>query len=136
MYLLDTNIWLERLLDQDKSETVGKFLDAVPSEVLFISDFSFHSIGVILCRIKKRDVLTQFTDDVFTNGEVSLLSLEPEDIVDIVEIIEEYNLDFDDAYQYITAKKNDLILVSFDSDFNKTERGRKTPEAILADYAE
>ena len=26
MYLVDTNIWLERLLDQEKSEEVGNFL--------------------------------------------------------------------------------------------------------------
>jgi len=81
MYLVDTNIWLERLLDQEKSEIVGKFLDIVPSEKLFISDFAFHSIGVILCRIGKRDALKQFTDDIFKNGEVSLLNLVPDDIL-------------------------------------------------------
>ena len=26
MYLLDTNIWLERLLNQDRSSDVGRFL--------------------------------------------------------------------------------------------------------------
>jgi len=41
-----------------------------------------------------------------------------------------YNLDFDDAYQYITAEKNDLTLVSFDADFDRTERGKKSPEVI------
>jgi len=29
-------------------------------------------------------------------------------------------LDFDDAYQYALAEKHDLIIVSFDSDFDKT----------------
>ena len=133
MYLVDTNIWLERLLDQERSEIVGKFIDTLPSDDLFISDFAFHSIGVILCRINKRDILTQFTDDIFKNGDVSLLSLEPDDIVDIVKVIEEYDLDFDDAYQYVTAEKNNLTLVSFDADFDRTERGRKTPEVICAD---
>jgi hypothetical protein len=27
MYLVDTNIWLERLLDQERSEEVGQFPD-------------------------------------------------------------------------------------------------------------
>lgn len=134
MYLVDTNIWLERLLDQDKSEEVGRFLDIVPSEELSVSDFSFHSIGVILCRIDKRDVFTQFTDDIFRNGYVSLLSLEPDDMFDIVKVIEKYNLDFDDAYQYVTATKNNLILVSFDSDFDRTEGRRKTPEVICMEF--
>ncbi len=55
MYLVDTNIWLERLLDQEKSEVVGKFLDYVSSAQLSITDFALHSIGVILSRMKRRD---------------------------------------------------------------------------------
>ncbi len=43
-YLVDTNIWLERLLDQDKSYVVSKFLDLVPAIQIFISDFTVHSI--------------------------------------------------------------------------------------------
>lgn len=134
MYLVDTNIWLERLLDQDKSEEVGQFLEIVPSEKLFITDFSFHSIGVILCRINKKEILTQFTDDIFKNGDVSLLSLEPDDMFDIVEVIEKYDIDFDDAYQYVTAEKNNLTLVSFDADFDRTKWGRKTPEVIYTKF--
>jgi predicted nucleic acid-binding protein len=37
---------------------------------------------------------------------------------------------FDDAYQYVTAEENSLILVSFDRDFDKTTRGRQTPQVI------
>jgi predicted nucleic acid-binding protein len=44
-----------------------------------------------------------------------------------------YNLDFDDAYQYITAEKNDLTLVSFDADFDRTEGGKKSPEVIYTE---
>lgn len=51
MYLVDTNIWLERLLDQEKSEEVGRFLAKTPTNRLIISDFSLHSIGVILDRL-------------------------------------------------------------------------------------
>lgn len=42
-----------------------------------------------------------------------------------------YGLDFDDAYQYAVAEKHNLTLVSFDKDFDRTERGRKTPAEIL-----
>lgn len=130
MYLLDTNIWLERLLDQEKSGDVKQFLDVIPSEDLFISDFSYHSIGVILCKINKKEVLIKFTTDVFKNGNVTLLNFDPDDMSNVVKVIEEFNLDFDDAYQYVTAEKNHLTLVSFDGDFDSTERGRKTPEEI------
>jgi len=41
-------------------------------------------------------------------------------------------LDFDDAYQYVAAEKNGLVLVSFDGDLDKTPNGRKTPAQIGA----
>jgi len=45
--------------------------------------------------------------------------------------MERYHLDFDDAYQYTVAEKHDLTIVSFDHDFDQTERGRKTPGEVL-----
>lgn len=46
IFLLDTNIWLERLLEQEKSDEVNEFLRTIPSENISISDFSLHSIGL------------------------------------------------------------------------------------------
>ncbi len=77
MYLVDTNIWLERLLGQEKSEEVGQFLDQTPTNQLFITDFAFHSIGVILTRLKRKPVLLDFVRDVFVEGAVTLVSLKP-----------------------------------------------------------
>ncbi|MCF6148000.1 MAG: PIN domain-containing protein [Candidatus Kuenenia sp.] len=37
----------------------------------------------------------------------------------------------DDAYQYAVAEKYGLTLVSFDTDFDRTARGRKTPVKII-----
>jgi predicted nucleic acid-binding protein len=131
MYLLDTNIWLERLLDQVRSAEVGHFLDRTPSERLFITDFAFHSIGVVLSRLNQMDTLLRFVQDVFIDGAVGLIHLEPEDTEPLFRVIEQFDLDFDDAYQYIAAEKYNLVLVSFDSDFDHTERGRKTPAEAL-----
>lgn len=41
MYLVDTNIGLERLFDQDQSGEAARFLAAMPSDDLFITDFAF-----------------------------------------------------------------------------------------------
>jgi hypothetical protein len=38
-----------------------------------------------------------------------------------------FNLDFDDAYQYIAASKYHYTIISFDSDFDRTQMGRITP---------
>jgi len=99
--------------------------------LLQILDFAFHSIGVTLCKLKKEKTLLQFVDDSFIDGSVQLLHLEPRETIMITRVREKFNLDFDDAYQYTAAEKYDLQIVSFDTDFDKTERGRKTPQQIL-----
>ena len=131
MYLLDTNIWLERLLGRAKSDDVGRFLSAVSSDQLFISDFAFHSICVILTRLKQTNVLLDFVEDVFINGDVAIVSIKAAETRELTDAIDQYGLDFDDAYQYLVAEHNSFVMVSFDSDLDKTPIGRKTPEDIL-----
>lgn len=127
MYLIDANVWLERLLDQARSEEVRQFLERTPSERLFVSDFAFHSIGVVLAKLNRTEALLRFTRDAFVDGAVGLIHLEPEDTERLAQIIERFHLDFDDAYQYAVAEKHNLTIVSLDSDFDRTERGRRTP---------
>lgn len=131
MYLVDTNVWLERLLNQDKSDEVGRFLDHVSTRDLSVTDFSFHSICVILTRLGQGKVLLDFVQDVFVDGAVNLVSIKPSDTRSLVDAIDKYKLDFDDAYQYVAAEQNELALVSFDTDFDKTDGGKKTPAEIL-----
>jgi uncharacterized protein len=130
-YLVDTNIWLERLLDQEKSDVVSKFLDTIPIDQIFISDFSLHSVGVIMSRLKKLDVLRVFVSDLFFNGLIEQISLEPHDFDDIISNIERFKLDFDDAYQLTVSQKYDLTIVTFDKDFNVKGMNKMTPEDIL-----
>lgn len=130
MYLLDTNVWLERLLDQTKSEEVSILLNHISSEHLFITDFAFHSMGVVLSKLNRMNTLLQFVQDAFIDGAVSLIHLRPEDMHLVALVREKFNLDFDDAYQYVAAEKYTLTLVSFDADFDRTERGKKTPGEI------
>ena len=131
MYLVDTNIWLERLLDQEKSGEVGRFFSNVPSDELFMTDFSFHSIGIAMQKLDRLDGLLTFVNDVFVKGAVTLLRVEPDKSQEIVEVIRRFNLDFDDAYQYVAAATHNLILLSFDSDFDRTERKRRSPHEIM-----
>ena len=133
MYLVDTNVWLERLLDQARSGEVGQFLDAIASDELLMSDFTLHSIGIILDRLGRRSALPQFVDDLFVHGEVTLVSVPPEGMGELVTQMDRSNLDFDDAYQYVAAERSTAILVSFDGDFDRTERGRRLPIDILAE---
>ena len=130
MYLIDTNVWLERLLDQVRAEEVGQFIDRISSEQIFMTDFSFHSIGIVMSKLNRREALLRFVQDVLLDGDIALVHLEPIDTQPLVRIMEEFNLDFDDAYQYMAAEKYNLTIVSFDGDFDLTTRGRKTPSEI------
>jgi predicted nucleic acid-binding protein len=130
MYLVDTNVWLERLLNQAKSDEVGKFLSVVSSRELYVTDFAFHSICVILTRLARTKVLLDFVQDVFVDGEVNLLSIKPSDAHLLVEAIDTHKFDFDDAYQYVAVKQNELTLISFDTDFDRIANIRKTPSDI------
>jgi len=84
MYLLDTNIFLELLLDQERAD-----------------------------------------------GGIRLLRLSAEEAKRLAEAAQRFGLDFDDAYQYAVAERYGLTIVSFDADFDRTERGRKMPKDLL-----
>lgn len=135
MYLVDTNVWLERLLNQERSDEVGLFLGQVPARDLSVTDFTFHSICLILTRLTRAEVLLDFVQDVFVDGAVNLISIKPSDTRALVDAIDKYKLDFDDAYQYVATEENGLTLVSFDSDFDRTDNGKKTPAEILRESA-
>lgn len=105
MYLVDTNVWLERLLEQERAEEVKRFLGSVSSDQLSITDFSFHSIGMILNRLNRREGLLRFVQDTLIDGAVRLIRLNPVATQRQVNVIERLRLDFDDAYQYVVAEQ-------------------------------
>ncbi len=131
MYLLDTNLFVEVLLEQEKSDEVERFLDGASAKGLYLTEFSLYSIALLLVKRRMQKDLLKFVDDVLLTDRVSLVRLGPNEIGDIVQVCDRFNLDFDDAYQYRAAEKNNLILVSLDADFDRTERGRKTPAEVL-----
>ena len=135
MYLIDTNIWLERLLDQEQSALVGAFLASVSTARLLISDFSLHSIGIILLRLERQSTLLRFIQDLFVDGKVLLVSVQPAALDSVISAAEQFRLDFDDAYQYTAAVQADAGIVSLDGDFDRTDRGRQTPAQALAKEA-
>ena len=67
---------------------------------------------------------------MLTAGTI-MTSLFAEDMEAVISTALRFNLDFDDAYQYVAAAKYGYTLISFDSDFDHTERGRKSPAEIL-----
>ena len=72
MFLVDTNIFLEILLEQEKKEKCKQFLQD-NADMLCMTDFSLHSIGVILFRFGKEKDFQKFIRDVLP--KVNLLTL-------------------------------------------------------------
>ncbi len=83
-------------------------------------------------RAGKHGAFEMFVQDAFVDGNVARIQLAPEDVPRLVEALHTFGLDFDDAYQYTAAEKFDLQIVSFDTDFDRTDRGRKTPAEVMA----
>jgi len=129
--LLDTNIILEIALEQDNAQECVNLLEQYDKIDFFISDFSIHSIGVIL---NKRNNLEKF-DKLIEDLRLvlkAILSLDHYyDLKRLINIMKVFDLDFDDAYQYRIAEKYKLTIVNFDKDFDKTKLGKRTPAEIL-----
>jgi hypothetical protein len=130
MFLLDTNIFLELLLNQENADEVRDFLVRVPLSDLSVSAFSLYSIGILLVRQKQYALYTKFLNDVVGDEGMRVIVISEEELGGVSSVAERFSLDFDDAYQYTVAKNNDLVIVSFDRHFDITDRGRRTPAQI------
>ena len=53
-FLIDTNVWLELLLEQDRAPEVSEFLSKVNPRTVAIAEFAVYSIGIILVRLKNQ----------------------------------------------------------------------------------
>lgn len=114
--LIDTNIFLEILLDQEKKEQCKLFLSKHIDE-LYISDFSLHSIGVILIRNKKEIIYEKFIDDILP--KISVVTLSKNKYKEVSKISKKYKLDFDDSYQTILSIDKELEILTLDKHFRK-----------------
>jgi uncharacterized protein len=101
-----------------------------------LTEFTLYSIGIITCRLNKEDIFATFLSDIMEDTGIKRIALSLADLRNLPIIMREQGLDFDDAYQYVAARNNDLILVSFDKDFDRTDLKRTTPATALAQRAD
>lgn len=127
-YLVDTNIWLEVLLAQEREDEAHDFFTRLPGSQLAITDFSLFSIGIVLTRLGKDEVFRALLTDIEMTG-VHLLGLALSELVRVLEVRGRFTLDFDDAYQFAVAEMHERTIVTFDQDFDKTERAIRPGQA-------
>lgn len=116
MYLLDTNILLEILLQQEKSNQCESFLNSNIGK-LVVSDFTLHSIGVILFRHHRQHCFDVFISEML--DKIHIFSLPADQYTSLSSYSGGTSLDFDDAYQCLIAKEFNLTIVTMDNDFKK-----------------
>lgn len=133
MRLADTNVILEILLGQDKADEAEKFVFRAAAGGLCITDYALHSIGNKLLRERMEDTLIAFIREFIEGVPVTVIALDHRELIMVAEAARRYRLDFDDAYQYTAATLHDLTIVSYDTDFDRTGRGRQTPEQVLTE---
>jgi predicted nucleic acid-binding protein len=114
--LIDTNVFLEGLLTQSSAALCRKFLDSHAGSVC-MSDFSLHSIGIMLFRLKRDDLFDTFLRGVLP--AVPVVSLPLSRYSRLAEIRANAGFDFDDAYQCAIAEALNLPIVTMDRDFDR-----------------
>jgi len=117
--LIDTNIFLEILLQQKKSDIAKGILRELVenSEPFIITSFTIHSIIVIL---EKRRMINELKIFMSSLAEIeNLLFYYPtfEEEKEIIHNMTKWNLDFDDSFQYFVAQKLEAELITFDHNF-------------------
>jgi predicted nucleic acid-binding protein len=134
MYLVDTNVFLEVLLSGSRKDECKRFLDHIRNgrKKGVVTDFSIHSILVIMEGFGKRRALKVFLRSLLSYEGLSVYPTTLLDEVDAIDLSYETNLDLDDAIQYRVASALKVQgIVSFDKHFDGLEISRVEPIQIL-----
>jgi hypothetical protein len=129
--LVDTNLFIEVLLNQVRAGEARTFLENRKRHDLFVTDFALHSIGLLLFRQNQHQVFRQFLQEMMGGVGIGMVSLTAREMDSLVGLATKFNLDFDDAYQYSAAIRHGLKIVSLDADFDRTTEGRLLPTDVL-----
>ena len=133
MFLVDTNIFLEVLLLQPRTEECEKLLSLLRDgkKTGLITDFTVHSIIVIMNNVNKLNELRIFLSSLTAYKGLSIYHTNINDEIKAAEIAIQNSLDMDDAIQYTTALAiNAEAIISFDKHFNNLKTPRKEPHQI------
>lgn len=132
MFLIDTNIFLEILLDQERASECQKFLENIQHKEVFfyVSSFTIHSIEVILDRNKLHEPLIEFLQEILNIPRLKRFDTDTIEELEAVKLARQFNLDFDDAIQYYICKTLSLKIISFDRHFDQTDVKRVEPKYI------
>ena len=130
-HLVDTNVWLQPMLGQVDAAECDAYLTVPRADVLVISAFALHSVGIVCVKRKLYDEYDNFVAGVRTSGLVEVIALTSADLPQVTDAARQYGLDLDDAYQYVVAETHNFQIVSCDNDFAKAPGGYLRPRDAM-----
>ena len=133
-FLFDSNCWMEVVRSRPQAQLVQSPI--APPQTVLITDFALFSVALAMRWHKVLDAIPTFIKQTGIGVGIEIVRLMPSDFAQVVEVCTSHTLDFDDAYQYVAAESNALTLVSLDTDFDRTPRGRLTPAAALQRFTD
>ncbi|MBI4746452.1 MAG: type II toxin-antitoxin system VapC family toxin [Deltaproteobacteria bacterium] len=133
MYLVDTNIFLEILLEQERADECETLVERLREGDLtaLVSSFTLHSIEVIMERTGRHDLLLEFLKDVDSAKGLRRFDTTTLDELDALRLGKSVKLDFDDSIQYFICETHNLKIISFDRHFDNKDIMRIEPIDVL-----
>jgi predicted nucleic acid-binding protein len=127
LILLDTNVFLEYLLNRKNAEDCGKLLAKVSKGEIegVVTRFSLHSIETVY----KSRLLEGFLANVDRSLGLYVRDTTTAEEMDVAVLSRTIRRDFDDAMQYYVAKKMGAErIVSYDKHFDGLDIPRSEPK--------
>jgi len=124
------------MLSQNRKEECKKFLSLLRNGRVkgIITDFTIHSIMVLMSNLKKLKELEAFLKSLTAYKGLSIYMTSLIDEIKAIELAEETGLDIDDAIQYAVALSIEAYaILSFDKDFDNLKVPRKEPMQIIGE---
>jgi predicted nucleic acid-binding protein len=136
MYLIDANIFLEVELGQEKGKDARKLLKRFEKGELigYITDFHIDAIVIVMENYKKtgKDIAI-FLSSLLKYRGLAIVETSLASKINTTEIMDAYDLDFDDALACQCMKEKNLkLLISYDADFDNIDFiERITPDKLI-----
>lgn len=133
MHLIDTNVFLEVLLDRKEAQQCIEFLKKLERGAVkaVITSFSIHSIEVVLFNFNKLKELETFLSSLVQYHGLVVYHTSVTEELKVLDTMKKTKLDFDDAIQYFVAEKFGYKIVSFDKDFDNKPIKRIEPREAI-----
>ena len=131
MILLDTNIFLELLLDQRRAAECEELLELISKGEIeaTVTHFAVHAVEAALVTGEKLEAFLRNLDHCVG---LYVYDTNLSDEMAIALMTKRIGLDFDDTLQYYVAKKVGVeAIVSFDEHFDGLDLQRVEPHALL-----